>query len=230
MKRLISYRNGKLMKSIDYGYLTGGLSLLPHTLADPKVNLCPYADGCQEKCLVHAGNGKFPNVYNGRKNNTLRYIADLDGFMSQVYSDLLFHERKAEKLGLKPAFRPNVFTDIRYEKRIIPETGKTIFESFPNIEFYDYTAFPQSIRPDRMFPNYKLVYSFKGSETERYKQYLRDGNNVAVVFANERTHWNRFRVVSGDNHDLVFLQPKGKVIGLTPKGIADTDLAGSIAQ
>jgi hypothetical protein len=48
---------------------------------------------------------------------------------------------------------------------------------------------------------------------------LANGKNVAVAFKNclPETLWN-YPVVDGDKHDLRFLDPKGVVVGLVPKG------------
>jgi hypothetical protein len=43
--------------------------------------------------------------------------------------------------------------------------------------------------------------------------------------------WNGFRVINGDEHDLRHLDPKGVVVGLTPKGNkARHDMSGFVVR
>ena len=61
---------------------------------------------------------------------------------------------------------------------------------------------------------------------------LEGGHNVAVVFAgNMPEAWNGYRVINGDEHDLRHLDPKGVVVGLTPKGNkAKRDTSGFVVR
>ena len=71
------------------------------------------------------------------------------------------------------------------------------------------------------------------SRSERNKaeclEALSLGFNVAVVFRNKpQTFWNR-PVIDGDLHDLRFLDPKGVIVGLSPKGAkAKADTSGFV--
>ena len=65
---------------------------------------------------------------------------------------------------------------------------------------------------------------------------LRNGGNVAVVFASRHgkkqtqlpTHWNRFKVIDGDNTDLRFLDKRGCVGGLKLKAATNNDYQSAI--
>ena len=48
---------------------------------------------------------------------------------------------------------------------------------------------------------------------------LASGRNVAVIFKGGLpAAWRGYRVIDGDLHDLRHLDPKGVVVGLSPKG------------
>jgi hypothetical protein len=54
---------------------------------------------------------------------------------------------------------------------------------------------------------------------------------VAVVFRNKLPEaWKGFPVVSGDESDLRFLDPKGHVVGLIAKGKAKQDRSGFVVD
>jgi len=61
---------------------------------------------------------------------------------------------------------------------------------------------------------------------------LQAGGNVAVVFANGLPdRWNGFPVINGDLHDLRHLDPRGVVVGLSPKGPkAKRDMSGFVIR
>ena len=63
-------------------------------------------------------------------------------------------------------------------------------------------------------------------------QVLGRGHNVAIVFAGDMPKaWNGYRVINGDEHDLRHLDPKGVVVGLTPKGNkAKRDTSGFVVR
>jgi hypothetical protein len=55
---------------------------------------------------------------------------------------------------------------------------------------------------------------------------------VAIVFAGDKPEtWNGYRVIDGDEHDLRHLDPKGVVVGLSPKGSkAKRDMSGFVLR
>ena len=157
--------------------------------------------------------------------------------------------RTAKRKRIKLAVRPNGSTDIAYEGlrvMIMPslaaELSKisghestagahTIFSAFPNVQFVDYTKNPRRFERE-LPPNYNLTFSrSETNETDAIK-ILERGHNVAVVFAgNMPEAWNGYRVINGDEHDLRHLDPKGVVVGLTPKGNkAKRDTSGFVVR
>jgi hypothetical protein len=106
----------------------------------------------------------------------------------------------------------------------------TIFSAFPRIQFVDYTKNPN--RFARQLPaNYYLTFSRSESNEADSLRLLAAGHNVAVVFAARPSHWNGYRVIDGDLHDLRHLDPKGVVVGLSPKGNkAKRDMSGFVVR
>jgi hypothetical protein len=88
-------------------------------------------------------------------------------------------------------------------------------------------------RFDRALPaNYSLTFSRSELNDVDALRLLSRGQNVAVVFAGAKpATWHDYRVVDGDAHDLRHLDPRGVVIGLSPKGArAKHDSSGFVVR
>ena len=259
-------RDAKTRKGEKVGYLTGILYMAPEKkiarlvtgwLANPETaphwldeylqgvearvwqnaNLCPQASkGCAAACLDTAGHGGFsPSVPVGRARKTLLWLAHRDQFAALLRADVEKLQRNAKRRGLKAQVRLNGTTDIRWER--YPEI-RAIMESYPQVDFYDYTKFSLSAR--RNLPaNYKLTYSLseKANSWTQAQRYLAAGRPVAVVFksaADAQTvisqgAWRGYRTVDGDQHDARFYDG-GVVTALKPKGKARSGTGGSFLQ
>jgi hypothetical protein len=140
----------------------------------------------------------------------------------------------AKKSGLKPAIRPNGSTDIAYEGIPVNVDGvtyKNIMVAFPDTPFLDYTKNPK--RFDRPLPeNYHLTFSLSETNEPIARALLARGVNVAAIFDHglPKTYLG-YPVINGDEHDLRFLDPKGVIVGLTPKGNrAKRDTSGFVIR
>lgn len=52
-----------------------------------------------------------------------------------------------------------------------------------------------------------------------------------MVFDRVPAEWNGMRVIDGDEHDLRHLDPRGVIVGLTPKGRkAKRDTSGFVVR
>jgi len=231
--------NAKTVKGQKYGYLTGILYMSPSDLSG--VNLCPMAKtaGCEEPCLNMAGRGVFSNVQSARLRKANWFNTDKQSFMLQLVKDIEALERKAKKLGLIPLVRLNGTTDIRFENvtfdyEFIHEKVRTItiFQLFPDIQFYDYTKI--SNRKDLPL-NYDLTFSYsgvKGFYTHVLKA-ISQGLRVAVVFRDKNKLPVKFLglpVVNGDNSDIRHIDPKKSVVALYAKGKAKKDTSGFVVD
>lgn len=192
-----------------------GLSLLPATASG--FNVCPFAtDGCAAACvLMTAGRGRMQNVRDAREVKTLFAAEHPDAFLT-----ILKHE--LDKIdGTGDIVRLNVASDIRWEK-LLPMADF-------DIQFYDYTKWPPA---KRQTPgNYRIVYSRNERDGDQPAiDYLSEGGNVAIVFADMPETWNGFRVINGDEHDDRTSEPRGVVIGLKAKGDAKNDTTGFVVR
>lgn len=234
MKLLSIDTNAKTSKNTQYGYLTGILYLAPFDLSG--VNYCPMAKlaGCVDGCLYSAGRGAFSNVQAARLNRSKLFNSDQNAFMRQLVDEIGALSYKAKKLGLKAAVRLNGTSNIRWENIQFKWFNKlqTIFEIFPNVQFYDYTKIPNR---KNIPSNYDLTFSYSGKKGfEKYNQKAIDnGVRIAAVFdkpENIPVTFHKRNVMDGDKHDLTFLNPKNAILGLYAKGKARQDQSGFVIQ
>ena len=112
---------------------------------------------------------------------------------------------------------------------------KSIIKAFPDVQFYDYTKSAhravKSLTNELWPSNYRLTFSYSGSNLDDSIKVLGLGGNVSVVFGGERPKaWNGFPVIDGDLHDLRFIDPRGTVVGLKAKGEAKKDTSGFVVR
>lgn len=212
--------NAKTSKSSELfpDTLTAILYLSPHKLAGHG-NVCAHAtEGCMQTCLYSAGRGKFSTVQQARIKKTKLFFEDNDSFKLNLFGDLSMFYNYCKEHKLNGYVRLNGTSDINWQK--VKISGKTFFEHFPLLSFYDYT---KDIKRKPLFKNYHLTFSYSENVTvKEVSKKLKDNVNVAVVFDNVPTTWEGFEVVDGDLSDL---RPKDKVnvvVGLKAKGLART--------
>lgn len=225
--------DAKTPKGESFGYLTGILYLAPAKLSGFEV--CPWrTEGCTEACLNTSGRGKFESTQQARIRKTRWFFSRRDDFMRTLNNDLRRLSLDADIANLKPCARLNATSDIAWELGQRSEQEKSIIQQHPSIEFYDYTKSVGRVR--RMlageFPkNYRLTFSHSGENLNDCLDVLARGGNVAVVFGGTMpTHWHGHRVIDGDIHDLRFLDERGTVVGLKPKGKAKQDASGFVVR
>ena len=211
-------------------------------------NFCPFSGKCQVPCLQTSGRLKFTKSQIAMLKRRLLFAYSIK-YNPAIYFDLLCEYiekelRKAQKLGLQLAIRLNGTSDIRWErlnmktgKQDAPISGTSIIRKFPNVQFYDYTKFPNFLRISWMpWENYHLTYSYNEKTTpHEIETNFKAKRNIAVVFRNELPnqimfYGNLIEVINGDVHDLRLphIDGKSKFIGLTAKGKAKTDFSGFV--
>jgi hypothetical protein len=229
-KNLLSIdTNAKTVKGQTLGFLTGILYLAPADQSGH--NVCATAElaGCKSACLFTAGRGAMSSVQAARLNRTHFFFEDRAGFMSLLVQDIARLVRRAAKLGMTPLVRLNGTSDIRWET-VRAACGRTLFELFPNVQFYDYTK----LNNRREIPaNYDLTFSYSG--VAAFRQYAQraidNGMRVAVVFRTRESIPETFqgmRCIGGDDSDVRHLEPKGVVVALYAKGKAKRDGSGFV--
>lgn len=256
--RMFSTENPKAAKSVAYGYLNAILYLAPHSFAGVG-NLCPKASqGCIKSCLgLYSGRAGMVKpstgtnvVRDARVLKARHFMRNRAEFMRAVMFDLARQHAKARQAGLRLAVRLNGSTDIAWEGLRVelnaseaakiarlsrgslrPWEGvyRNIFDVFPSVQFLDYTKLATRLR--RALPsNYHLTFSRSEANENEARDVLLAGGNVAAVFERLPITWSGKRVVSGDDHDLRFLDPPNVVIGLSPKGSARRDASGFVIR
>jgi len=222
---LSSGSNSKIKKDNGNEYIIAGLSLAPSDTVDG-INVCPMSKcaGCREGCLYSAGRGAFSNVQKARIRKTEWYRDDRQGFLSALEGDIHAFKNKCRQLGVKPAIRLNVLSDINFIKLI---------EKFPDVQFYDYTKVTK--RAFMKLPdNYHLTFSY--SDVPEYRKHIQKviketNHNVAVVFRSKLpdTFMGR-KVIDGDKNDFRWDDQQNVIVGLKAKGKAKQDVSGFVVD
>lgn len=217
----------KMAKSAKNGkYLPYIMHLAPEKLSGYQV--CPLATmGCKAACLNTAGYGVYSNVQRARINRTKMFFEKRQEFFAMLQKEITNAEKLAIKKGKQLTIRLNGTSDIMFEIYDV-YNGKTIFEAFPNVIFYDYTKIAK--RNPTPFPNYSLTFSAADGNDANVKTAIKKGMNVAVVFAGDTLPavWQGKPVIDGDIDDLRFLDPRGVIVGLRAKGKAKYDTSGFV--
>lgn len=208
--------NSKIKKNIKEGYLTYSLNFAHSNLSG--YNVCQKAEllignndskfsGSNKKAacsLSCVGGGGLANVYSSvlesRIKKTISFFKDRDYFLNSLVYEIKKAIKQAKSKGLKPSFRLNAYSDILWERYNIKD-NKTIFDFFPEVEFYDYTKILKRKTPG----NYQLTYSHYGKMFETLKA-LKAGLNVAMVFdvlpPTIKINNKQYIVIDGDKTDL----------------------------
>lgn len=223
--------NAKIFKSnkAGVGIITHSLSLAP--ASESGFNLCSSSSvGCRVDCLYTSGNAMmFPlTIHPARiaKSRFLRlYKAE---FIDRLAKELTDSVRYADRKGVKLAIRLNVYSDVMWEREF-----PGFLESFPTIQFYDYTKhYKRMLRylNGELPSNYHLTFSRSEKNWHQCMAILSGGGNVAVPFHVKRTKplptdYNGYTALDGDTTDLRFLDPQGGfIIGLRAKGKGRKDV------
>ena len=215
---LLTYANIKALKAAEFGYLQCNIELASHKLSG--FNVCKYEDGCGIACIVHAGHGFFANVLNARIERTELFFSDRAAFFNILIGEIYAAQVKAAEDDKKLCIRPNAFSDLPFFR--IKHNGRTLFETFPDVQFFDYTKAPiDKIPTPGSISNYHVTKSAGASTTDaEIDAAISAGFNVAIPFEGPTlpTLYNDHPVLNGDTHDLRFKDPAGFVVGLLEKG------------
>lgn len=188
-------------------------------------NVCPSASaGCKKACLNTSGRGRFESVSNARLRKTLYFIKFREQFIDHLKEEISKIDKKGYELGLLPVIRLNGTSDILWE-------NYDIFQSFPHIQFYDYTKIFNRLKNLKLNPikNYDLTFSATESNWNNCVNALKLDYNVAVVFSRDiPLSYQGYEVISGENNDLRYTDKKGCIVGLKAKGMAKKDLSGFV--
>jgi hypothetical protein len=228
MKLFAIGNNAKTIKSDNAGeYLTAIMYLSPADSVTG-INVCAMAKlaGCIKACLHNAGRAQiFPAIHAARIRKTELFRDNPVAFVDQMARDISLAQKKAVKMGVKLAVRPNGTSDIAWEN-VRGSNGLTLMEQFSDVQFYDYTKLPNRKTP----ANYHLTVSYSEANQAYSDKVKKTAHNIAVVFRNKQlpTEYLGRKVINGDQTDLRFLDQAGVVVGLYAKGTAKKDYSGFV--
>lgn len=193
-------------------------------------NVCPYSTPeCRLGCLHNSGHVKIQDrsnkntVRNARIKKSRLFFENQEFFMNWLVAEIKSKQKKAQKENMNFAVRLNMTSDIDWTNVYL--NGKTIFDLFSDVQFYDYTKNYRMF--EKQLPtNYHLTLSYTGRNEKKSIEMLNKGNNVAVVFDTDNLPetWNGFPVINGDLTDYRPLDGNGVVVGLKYKELADKEI------
>jgi len=160
----------------------------------------------------------YPTVIKGRKKRTDFYLKDRSKFLEQLVYEIRLQEKRAIKKNKRAVVRLNGFTDIDWDKPENYIDGQSVFEIFPDVIFYDYTADAEKVRQNR-HANLHLTFSYKGNNDKEMVEIIKRGVNVAVIdYPSNKDKWfNKLPVIDGDKHDFRFLDAEASIVLLKEK-------------
>jgi len=253
-------KNGKIDN-----ILTAPLHLLPSDLSGHEVCFWK-TPLCEKGCLHTSGNPAYLDAKTeARKNRTKMLFANKDLFKQILILEIVKHSIKALDSGMSSGVRPNATSDIPWENEsihisvpfadflnsiisksgkveimealaIFPGSYKNIFEVFPIVKFYDYTAGVRRLfkLADQSIPNYHLTFSGKENNSSDCLKALALGFNVAMPFAvsnrkkgplptSHKIEGQSFPVLDGDLSDYRPNDSTGHIVGLRAKGVLENN-------
>lgn len=239
--RIFSLDSPKAIKARGYGYLNAIHYMAPANLAGVG-NLCPKAtESCKALCLGwYSGQAAMVkgeainSVRQSRIDKARRFMNSRAEYMADVVRSIELAQKLARRKRLKLCVRMNGSTDIAWEGIACERGGKhfrNLMQAFPNIQFVDYTKIASRLM--RELPsNYHLTLSRTEKNESDAAKALAQKRNVAVVFRGALPkRYLGARVINGDLHDLRHLDPRGVVVGLSPKGSkAKRDSSGFVVE
>lgn len=201
-------------------------------------NTCSHSTPeCRMGCLNTSGRAGMEQIagktmtVNCRNKKSRLLFEQTSFFMQWLIAEIQAKQALSHKKGMEFAVRLNGTSDIDWSEILV--NNKTIFELFPDIQFYDYTKNPNKFK--NIAKNYHLTMSYTGRNWQVCEMLLQQGFNVAVVFDVKRnktlpTEFNGYKVVNGDLTDYRPLDGKGVIVGLRWKVIADKQVNDYVRQ
>lgn len=241
-KKILSDNNIKIEKSKALGFRTFGIHLAPYKQAGR--NVCAHASaGCIASCLNTSGHGQFDNTQKARTRKTKAFFTNRAKFLERLYNEITNKKKNVPKINkLEPVFRLNLTSDLPWHKIALDHKNEqSIINTFSGLKFYDYTKdlkryFNFLFKTDSFPANYHLIFSrSENTPLSIIKYMIENGGNVAIPFRCKSAKdlpafWNDIPVIDGESHDLRFLDPRGKIVGLPMKGKAAIDSTGFVQE
>lgn len=226
MSDLLNVQNAKTIKGEKLGYRTHILYLASGNKSGYEV--CPNrTEACFKYCLDNAGRGRMQAVIDGRIRKTRLYFNSPPMFNALLNKEVHRAIANKHKRDLDLCFRLDGTSDLGF--------GIKAAKAHPTAQFYDYTKNPVTLRKfaaGELPRNYHITFSHSEKNRDDCRWALEHGVNVAVPFVGD---WNGspypaqfmgFPTISGDEHDLRFLDLSPRVVALKAKGYLSQDFSG----
>lgn len=240
----------KTIKSLIDGVLTGVMYGMPAN-GSGEWNDCPFASlGCTMACLNTSGHGgigldqdNLNPVQIARLKRSAYFHTRRSEFWTMLIRDIDRLIRKAKKLGLMPAVRLNGTTDVKWESTPVVidnvKIADNIMQLYPDVIYYDYTAWPYAKRPNETLPNnYHLTFSRKENNDSQIADNISHGRNVTVVVdipSRDKstaipTTWREIPTFDADKSDFRPNDPIGRILILRYKSAKASSLTDALAS
>lgn len=218
--------SSKIAKGLKYNEATYILYLAPGDSSGYEV--CPMRTSeCTHACLNESGHNKIDvkenRINKSRIAKTKLFFEHREFFMAWLVAEITKAKLDADIRGLRFSVRLNGTSDI--DPTLFRFEGKTIFELFSNVKFYDYTKVDKRFRLLDKYPNYDLTYSFSGHNLLQCFSILENKmGRVAMVFEGKTLpiEWSGYKVIDGDAYDMRYLDEPGVIVGLKFKKVRNT--------
>lgn len=223
--KVLGWQNAKTTKGEKLGYLTGIRYLAPantvETVLGVPMNTCPNAGECAQWCLYTSGRAAcLPEINKSRIAKTVWRYTDRAGHLKAASKEIESAQKLAARLGLRLAVRLNGTSDL-------PADSLDLAARHRDVQFYDYTKLAAHAMREDLPANYHLTLSYDAQSVpwSVCEMALRQGVNVAMILplspgGRRLESFRGYATIDGDAHDLRFLDPKGVIVALTPKGDA----------
>ena len=214
--------SAKIAKNGKKGVSTYIIYLAPSTQSGH--NVCPKATSeCIAACLSESGHNRIDTsgrINRARIKKTQLFFDTRTEFVNHVAKEIANAKKRADKAGLEFSVRLNGTSDLS-PILFKGSDGLTLLETFPQIQFYDYTKVLNRIKLLDKYANYDLTFSYSGSNWNECEQALDNGMRVAVVFAGKQLPdvYKGRKVVDGDVSDIRYWDPKDCIVGLRFKKV-----------
>jgi hypothetical protein len=213
----------------------------PHNLSpahESSWNMCPSASpGCIAACLHTAGNPIYLNAkLEARLQRTRAFMTMRKAYVALMGFELESFERKAARLGMLGAWRPNTTSDYPFHSVALMVNNKpvkSLVDAFPSLQAYDYTKVKKKALQHAagLLPsNYHITFSKSESNWSDCIDVLNAGGNVAAVFDKLPESYHGFKVINGDLTDFRPSDESGVIVGLKAKGKAKIDESGFVIR
>lgn len=194
------------------------INLIPASQSGLNVCICATGD-CARHCLHTAGNvGAMADKTISRARKTWMLFFDPDEAFRQIAMQIARKKEKVDKENannkkthIQMTVRLNGTSDVVW-RAVKGVEGKTLFELFPDIVFYDYVKLPFEMESfmrkmdeaGKPYPkNYHMTFSYGGTWNKSHQSVLDQGHNVTVAFGPGKMASKDYQIFPKDMGHLI---------------------------